>query len=313
MEVFMGVGIQLMLLAGACVALSNFCMRKSIDAGGSSKAFLMVQLFLTFIVAILLNPVRSGDYSWSLSMGVFGLVGGLVLAFMMYSLGRAVETGPASLSFAMLSSATVMPILFMVLIFGASFGFTYNMFNAVGSLCVVGGLLWAGWEAFSVGDKKKWVLFAVLAFFLHAIFLVFMQWRALFVHFPGHEGLLLFFDQQAAKSQWFMPMVFFAASMIQIIIYVLKQRTWPTNAELFYGALGGLANGTGTFLMIKSTELSSAIEHAIIFPLFAVSVMVGCNVWGQMLYKEKINWRATGFCIFGVLIGTLDWNVIVKG
>jgi drug/metabolite transporter (DMT)-like permease len=307
----MGLGIQLMLLAGVCVAISNFCMRKGVDAGGTSKAFLMVQLFLTFIVAILLNPVRSGDYSWSLSMGCFGLAGGLVLAFMMYSLGKAVESGPAALSFAMLSSATVMPILFMVILFGASFGFAYNMFNAAGSLLVVTGILWAGWESFSVADKRKWLLFAVLAFFLHAVFLVFMQWRALLINFPGHGGLYLSFDSQAAKSQWFMPMVFFAASLIQVIIYIISQKKWPSTVEVVDGTLGGVANGIGTFLMIRSTEVSTPVEHAMIFPLFAVSIMVSCNIWGQAIYKEKINWKATAFCVFGVLIGTLDWNVLL--
>ena len=118
----MGHGVELMVLAGLCVAASNYCMRKSIDAGGSSKAFLMVQLSLTFVVAFLLNPVRSGDYSWSTSMALFGFLGGLVLAFMMISLGKAVESGPSSLSFSVLSSATVMPALFMVLFFGGGFG-----------------------------------------------------------------------------------------------------------------------------------------------------------------------------------------------
>ncbi|MCX6989890.1 MAG: hypothetical protein NTX49_02315 [Chlamydiae bacterium] len=308
----MGLGIQLMVFAGACVAVSNYCMRKSVDAGGSAKAFLMVQLFLSFVVAILLNPVRSGDYSWSFSMGAFGLIAGLVLAFMMFSLGKAVESGPSSLSFAMLSSATVMPILFMVLLFGASFGFAYNMFNAVGSLLVVSGLLWAGWETFSQGDKRRWLLFAAIAFLLHAVFLVFMQWRALFIQFPGAEGLLFSFDEIAAKSQWFMPMVFFSASMVQIIVYVVRQKKWPTTTECVYGTLGGVANGVGTFLMIRSTEVSTTVEHAMIFPLFAVTVMLGCNLWGQIIYKEKVNWKATGFCVMGVLIGTLDWNVFLR-
>ena len=306
-------GIQLMLLAGIYVALSNFCMRKSVDAGGSSKAFLMVQLFLTFIVAILLNPVRSGEYSWSLSMGLFGLIGGCVLALMMFCLGKAVESGPASLSFAMLSSATVMPILFMVLLFGARFGFSYNAYNALGSLLVVGGLLWAGWETFASMDKKRWLLFAVCAFLLHSVFLVFMQWRALFMHFPGHEGLFLSFDQQAIKSQWFMPMVFLSASAMQMAIYVIRKREWPTYPELLFGGIGGISNGIGTFLMIRSTEVATPIEHGMIFPLFAVSVMLGCNIWGQMIYKEKVNWKASGFCVLGVLVGTLDWGVLLQG
>lgn len=306
-------GVQLMLCAGVCVALSNFFMRKSVDAGGSSKAFLMVQLFLTLLVAIALNPVRSGDYTWSLSMGVFGLIGGCVLALMMFFLGKSVESGPASLSFAMLSSATVMPILFMVLLFGAQFGFSYNAFNALGSFLVVGGLLWAGWETAISIDKKKWLLFAVSAFFLHALFLVFMQWRSLFIHFPGHEGLLLAFDEQAIKSQWFMPMVFLAASTIQMLVYVIGKKTWPSRSEFLFGTLGGLSNGVGTFFMIRSTEVATPLEHAIIFPLFAVSVMISCNLWGQLIYKEKVNWKAAGFCVLGVLVGTLDWDILLGG
>ncbi len=54
-------GIQFILIAGVFVAASNLCMRRSIDAGGSSKGFLMVQLFWVFLIAILLNPVRSGE------------------------------------------------------------------------------------------------------------------------------------------------------------------------------------------------------------------------------------------------------------
>lgn len=308
----MGLGIELMLLAGACVALSNFCMRKSVDAGGSSKSFLVVQLFITFVVAILLNPVRSSDYTWSPQMAVFGLVGGVILSFMMFALGKSVEKGPASLSFAMLSSATVMPILFMVLLFGASFGFKYNVFNAVGSLLVVSGLLWAGWETFSVGDKKKWLLFAVTAFFLHAIFLVFMQWRVLLIQYPMQDGLFLSFNATAAKSQWFMPMVFLSASTIQILIYAFRERRCPSAAELFYGSLGGLANGLGTFLMIRSTEVSSPLEQAMIFPFFAVSIMIGCNLWGQLIYKEKVNWKASLFCVLGVLVGTIDFSVFSR-
>ena len=45
-------GIQLILVASLFIALSNYCMRRSIDAGGSSKGFLMIQLFLVFIVLI---------------------------------------------------------------------------------------------------------------------------------------------------------------------------------------------------------------------------------------------------------------------
>ena len=76
-------GIQLMIIASLFVAASNFCMRRSIDSGGSSKAFLMIQLSIVFLVAVLLNPVRTGDYQVSNCMLFFGLAGGIILAIMM--------------------------------------------------------------------------------------------------------------------------------------------------------------------------------------------------------------------------------------
>ena len=144
-------GIQLILIAALFIAGSNYCMRRSIDAGGTSKGFLMIQLFIVFLVAILLNPVRSGDYHWSSCMAGFAIAGGVVLALMMASLGRSLETGPPGLTFAALNASTVMPSVLMVLLFGASFGYQYTLWNGLGSLLVVGGLFWA---AMLLGCKR---------------------------------------------------------------------------------------------------------------------------------------------------------------
>ncbi len=301
-------GIQLMILAALFVAISNWCMRKSIDAGGSSKAFLVIQLTIVFIVAILLNPVRTGVYAWSNCMAAFGLSGGIVLGAMMAALGKSVEKGPPGLSFAILSSATVMPAIVMALFFGSGFGYIYHWWNGIGSIIVVAGLFWAGFQTASRSDQmKKWLLFAAAAFVLHVIFLVFMQWRALFINFPGENGLFLSFDVEDALSQWYMPMVFLAASVMQIVNYASSEKKLPKKKEYLFGTIGGIANGTGTFFMIRATEVSSTWEHAAIFPLFSVSLIIFCNLWGQWLYREKVNWWASALCLLGILIGTLDW------
>ena len=49
-----------------------------------------------------------------------------------------------------------------------------------------------------------------------------------------------------------------------------------------------------------------------IFPIFAVTIILLCNLWGQKLYKEKVNWMASGLCVVGLLIGTLDWKALLK-
>jgi drug/metabolite transporter (DMT)-like permease len=301
-------GIQLIVVAAIFIALSNYCMRKSIDAGGSSKGFLMIQLFLVFLVAILLNPVRSGDYHWSNCMAAFGIAGGVVLALMMASLGRALESGPPGLTFAALNSSTVMPIILMVLFFGATFGYKYTLWNAFGSLLVVGGLFWAGWRASQNEQKSNWITFVTAAFFLHVLFLVFLSWRALFINYPGQTGLFLSFDMDDAKCQWFMPMVFFVAFLFQLIVYLIAEKRIPKKGEFTYGILGGIANGVGTFFMIRATEVSTSVEHAIIYPLFAVTIIILCNIWGRWLYKEHVNWKANALCVFGILIGSIDWH-----
>lgn len=305
-------GIQLMIVASLFVAASNYCMRRSIDSGGSSKAFLMIQLSLVFLVAVLLNPVRTGNFELSGCMISFGLAAGVILAVMMICLGKSLENGPPGLTFAALNSSTVMPMLFMVFLFGAPFGYIYTLFNGLGSLMVVLGLFWAGWAARSSEKKMRWVAYVFGAFALHTLFLIIMQWRALFINFPGENGLFLNFDVQDAKSQWFMPAVFFAAALVQIFVYVATQKRLPNRSETIYGILGGIANGVGTFFMIWSTEVSTPLEHAMIFPIFSVAVILSCNAWGQWLYKEKVNWLANGLCVLGILVGTLDWRTLLK-
>lgn len=304
-------GIQLVVLGALFVALSNLCMRRSIDAGGSSKGYLMVQLFLTFLVAILLNPVRTGNYEWSSCMAGFGLAGGIVLAGMMACLGRALETGPAGLSFAMLSSSTVMPAIVMVLVFGEKFGFVYNFTHGLGSIVVMAGLFWIGFESVRTGKMVKWFTFSTSAFALHVIFLVFMQWRALFIHFPGATGLMLSFDTDDIASQWFMPMVFCSAAFVQALLFFTSQKKLPARSEVLYGILGGFANGAGTFFLIRATEVATPIEHAMIFPIYAVAIILFCNIWSQWLYREKVKWAASAVCILGILIGTLDWKMLL--
>ncbi len=305
-------GIQLMIIASIFIAVSNYCMRRSIDSGGSSKAFLMIQLSLVCLVAILLNPVRTGIYGWSHCMAIFGIAAGIILGTMVIFLGKALETGPPGLTFAILNASTVMPMILMVIFFGASFGYVYTLSHAAGSLVVIIGLLWAAWQAIRSQKQVQWGALIMGAFLLHVLFLVVMQWRALFINFPGANGLYLSFDMEDSTCcQWFMPILFFVAALIQIGYYLATQKRVPNRSEVLYGVLGGVVNGIGTFFMIWSTEVSTSLEHAMIFPIFAVTIIIGCNLWGQWIYKEKVNWAANICCIVGIFIGSLDWKALL--
>jgi len=302
------VGIQLMVIAALLIAVANLCLRKSIDRGGTTKAYLMIQLSLSSLIMILLNPVRTGDYSWNLPMALFGLIGGILLAGVMTFLGKAFENGPPGLSVAMLNCSSVMPILVLVLLFGSRFGFFYTLWNAVGSILVIIGICWASWEGGEIGSKKKWLIFVGLTFFVHIAYLVFLHWRALLINFPGQAGLGFSLKPGVANTQWFMPIVFFSAALIQTYIFFTREKRLPYKTEMLYGILGSFANGVGAFLMIKGTEVSTSYEHAMLFPIFSVTVILGCNLWGRWLYQEKVHWKANALCMGGLLIGTIDWK-----
>lgn len=303
-------GLELMIIAAICIAISNLCMRKSIDAGGSSRGYLMLQMSLSFVIMVILNPIRRGDYSWNTSIVLFGLAGGLLLAAVMTFLGKSLEKGPAGLSVAILNCSSVMPILVLVMLFGARFGFHYTLWNALGSLLVIGGICWAGWDKGEVQSRRQWLLFISLTFFAHVAYLTYLNWRVLFMNFPGEEGLGLPISAEQASSPWFMPSVFFSAAVIQTFLYLTKERRIPNGSEISYGVFGSIANGLGAFLMIRATEVATSLEHAMLFPIFSVTLILGCNIWGKMLYKEAVNWKANALCIGGVLLGMVDWQAI---
>ncbi len=303
-------GIQLMLLAGICVAISNLFLRRSIDSGGTSKAYLMLQLGLTVFVMILLGPVRTGNYAWEPSMAIFALAGGILLASVMGFLGKAFENGPPGLSVAMLNCSSVMPILMLVLFFGAQFGFYYTLWNAIGSILVIAGICWAGWDGGNIASRRKWLLFVSLTFFAHVFYLVFLSWRSLFINFPGQSGLGLAFSPEAASMQWFMPIVFATAAFIQGVLFFSGERRMPNRTEVSYGMVGSVVHGVGAFAMLKATEVATSVEHAMLFPIFSVTLIVGCNLWGKWLYQEQVHWKANAVCIGGLLLGTVDWSSI---
>lgn len=301
--------IILIVMAGILAASGNFFFKKSIDSGGNSKAYLVVQLGITGIIAVLLNPVSSGEYAWDNKMAVIGLTGGVILGLMLFSLGKSLQYGPPGFTFAILNSSSVVPAIVMALLFGAVFGHPYSFWNGIGSIIVVLGMFWAGWEVCRVREMKRWALFISGTFLLHVLLMVFMQWRALLLKTDLPEGFLFQIDLEGKSSQWFMPMMYLSAFMLHLIIYVVSEKRWPRFSG--YGLMGGIANGLCTFLLIKSTEVATSFENAMLFPIYSVIIVLICNSWGQMVYNEKVNWAANAFSLAGLLCGTINWKLIL--
>lgn len=298
-------GILFAFVAALFAGISNFCMRRSIDAGGSSKAFLVVQLSFAFIAMILLNPVRTGTYGWNAEVIFLGLLGGILLGILMWGVGRTLENGPPGLSFAVLNTSSVMPGVILALMFGSVFGHNYTVWNGMGSLLVVLGLFWAGWTSSYNPNKLIWAMFAMLIFCIHTVFLVFLQWWAMLINTKMPTSPWLPFHIDPINIQWFMPAILFVGAFIQWGIYWRAKQPFPKKKVIVYGLFGGIGNGACTFFLILAPQVCKAWENPMIFPIFSVSIVLICNVWAQRLYKEKVNWMANFVCLGGLLIGTL--------
>lgn len=300
-------GILYGLIAASFASLSNFSMRKSFDKGGTTKAFLMIQLSIACLIAFLLNPVRTGNYDWSMQMGFLGIASGLIFGCFMLSLGRALENGPPGLTIAALNASTVTPAIIMSLFF-SNFGYHYTIWHGIGSLLVIMGLFWAGWELTGIQNKTKWIFFAVGAFCLHALYLIIMQWRAMIIYNSSAQGFFQIMTAEQAQSQWFLPLTFFSAAALQAIVFFTSERRMPIKGEWNFGAIGGIANSICTLFLLWATETATSWQSAMLFPIFSVMIIILCNAWGQLLYQEKVNWKACNLCVFGLIVGTVDWN-----
>jgi drug/metabolite transporter (DMT)-like permease len=113
------------------------------------------------------------------------------------------------------------------------------------------------------------------------------------------------------KSQWFLPMLFLAAFLVQAGKTLHTHRRLPKKYEMIYGFLGGVANGAATFFLMQATEYASEFQRAMLFPIFAVGIIILCNVWGHYLYKEEVNWWANLLCVAGIIIATVDWTIFI--
>ncbi len=301
-------GILLALIAGLFVPLTNLCVRKSVDVCGSAKAFFVFQMASSFLFTTLFGPVRNGDFSIPFSSAILGTGAGLILSCMLFSLGKAVEKGPSGITFAILNSATVMPGLLMALIFGASLGFAYNIWHALGSFLVIGGLFWGAKGLQGMKEIKTWLFFSTSMFIFHLLLLSLYQWRAMLMNLPHPEELFSFFTLERIQSEWFVPFMFLSSGIIQVFIYLRSGRKAPQSKEVLFGVLGGGFNFLCTFFLIWATETANPLENAIIFPIYSVIGIILTNAWGAKLYQEEVNWRACQLCVFGLIIGTVDWK-----
>ena len=303
-------GLLFAFFAALLAAVSNLLMRRSIDKGGSSRGYLVVQLSFSFLVMILLNPVRTMDFAPNLPSILLGLLGGVLLGAVMWSLGKSLETGPPGLSLAIINASSIMPAIMLVMLFGAQYGHGYSLMNGLGSLFVVIGILWAGWTRDANESKKAWVIFVTAVFVFHTFYLIYLQWWAMVLSPDLPLSKLLPFHMEPLHIAWFMPAIFFSAAIFQWVVYLRQEKSRPKRAEVSFGLLGGVTNGLCAFFLIMAPQVAKPWENAMLFPIFSVGIILICNIWAKMLYGEKVNWLANSVCIGGLLVGTISWGML---
>ena len=294
-----------MLISGLFGAMSNLCMRRSMDKNGSAGAFFVFQLFFTCLVATLLHPIRTGSYAWNIPVAAIGLFAGVFLGAMKMMIGKALQKGPAGLTFAAVNSASVMPAIVIVLMIGSLIDYRLTFYDLLGSILVLVGLFWAGWDKSEKPETRAWILFATSAFLLHVFFLVLTECRSIALNDHFSFTINPFMNPENMASEWFVPTIFAVAAGMHLMAFCIKERRIPIRWEVFWGISGGLFNGTCTFFFIRGMELATTRESVFILPLFSISLIIACNLWGQWLYKEKVHWKANAFCLLGIFIAML--------
>lgn len=295
--------LLIMIFSGLFGALSNLCMRISLEGQGSTRLFFVLQLFCTFIFLVGIYPVRTGSYEVNLFTILIGVCCGAALALVKCLIGLAINKGPSSLTFAVVNSASVLPALLLVIFLGNMAGIHYKPLHLMGAFLVIIGLFWAGWETSGFKKKRTWAFLAFMAFSFQCLYLCLTQWHTIVMNDHRLLSEYWFSDSKTINSQWFVPLVFASAWAIHLTIYWWNERKAPTWKESFWGFWGGLFNGLCAFLFIKADEIATPTENPLLFPVFSVALIITCNLWGQYLYQEKVNWQANALCLIGLSIG----------
>jgi len=295
------------LIAGMFIPLTNLCLKKCVDISGDAKAFFVLQMGSSFIIALSFGPLLEKNFSVSLSTALFGIITGVTLALMLLCLGKAIEKGPPGFTFAMLHSATIVPGLLMAIIFGVTFGYEYNFWHGAGSFLVLVGLFLGAKGMVEIKERNKWLLFSFATFGFHVLLLFLFQLKAVMANHVETFNLLTL---EEIQNPWFTPFMFLSCGLIQFMIYLRADREVSKRGEVYFGLAGGVFNFLCTFFLIWATEVASSLENAIIFPIYSVVGIILTNLWGQKLYQERVNWKACQLSVFGLIIGMVNWKVI---
>lgn len=296
-------GYFFIFLGSISASFSSLALSKSLHHGASIRGYLSSYFLVSFLISSLLNGIFSFNISFNVPMSLLGLVVSFLIMGLMFWMGKAIQKGPSGLTFAFQNSGAILPPLLMALIFKEPFGFSLTIGNLIGIGLVTLGLFWAAIGTSKISLRKEWLWYALLIFFVQGLILTIFQYRCLLIQegLPSH--FLIPFSCSQEADLWFMPVIFFSAWVCQVFNFSFSEKRLPKMSEMIGGSLGGLANGLSTFFLLRATLVATPVEKAMLFPLFTVLVILLCNLYGKLMYKEIIPWKAHAFAMLGIFIG----------
>lgn len=297
----------LVFIASLCGSTVNFLLRKNLDKGGTASGYMVVHFTLSLITALVMTSSFDLSREGALQMLIVGGITGILASMVMVFTSKALACGPSGLTFSFQNGSTVLPAFLLFGIFGYEYNFSISLGLVIGICLVLLGLFWAAYRAGHTGERisNKWKVYAIAMLLTQAVTLAMFQWRCLLTDFSLPYHPLIPFKCLPENDALFMPGMFIAASLFQLSSFVFKERRLLKMPELLCGGIGGLANACSTICLLTASSWATASEKGILFPAFAISVIIICNLWGQKLYGEKVHWLANGVCASGILIAAL--------
>ncbi len=300
----------LVVFSALITAYSNFLIRKGLDAieGAKGDPLIAVRFFIAAIATAFVIYLRHGGISFEPNMLLVGAMSGILLGLLQYTLGRSLQYGPPALSFIVVSGACIVPPVIMFFVFGQKFGHGYSLFNLIGSSLVLLGLIWMAKSqgTQNMACRKSWLVWAIGAFSCGVLYQLSFQWRALALKEGLPHSVLLPFHCAAEDGECFLISMFLAAAFCQKLLPGSRSKPLGLKKPLVVcGVVGGVLSAISGFILMRATEVAhTAIEKAIIYPLFTVLLILLCNVWAKIVYSEKINWPANGISMAGIAVAS---------
>jgi hypothetical protein len=303
--------ILFVLLAGIFGSIVNYCFRKNFEKQSSAKGYLSLYFIFSFAISFLFYSNLSID-SFSTVMSSIGMFAGTLNLIMMLLVALALQVGPSGLTFAFQNSACIFPTLLLFLLFGSSYGFELTIPAITGFALLLTGLFLSARKssqgntnAHHANSFKKWVFIAISVFLIQGVILSIFQWRTLLLCPSTSPHFLIPWSCSSEEDTWFMPGFFLIPALFQTLSFGISERRWFSKRELLLGTAAGLFNGAGTFCLLGATKFASPEIRLILFPLFAVTVILLCNLWSSYFYKEPIEWKGMTLCLAGVFVAAL--------